>query len=968
MMNPTGCCRRVYPAFALAGVMLAASWSSADPALFVVEVGAEGRRSLLASMEAQGLRYVGVLDEHRIIVRGEGAALAGWDGARSFEALTAGRKAPATLLERLEGMTGLERSEPSAYVVLPSVRDAATRARVGELIDAAGGHAGLIASENLGMRAVVDAAGVSALLASPDVVWVEPASEPETDDDLLREFGGANYVELVDGFTGAGVPVEVVDSGLRVSHQDLLGASPELRTLNSNSLQHGTSSFGILFGDGVGDPEALGLIPSATALFSSYFHIPDRDAHLACLSGEPYLGQLQSNSWGSAVSRRYTAISAEMDHAIFRHGVVVVQSQSNAGTPDSRPEAWAKNIVSVGGVQGRGTLSRDDDAWGGVASTGPAVDGRIKPDLVMFNDGIWTTDGVGDGAYRSFTGTSAATPAVSGHFAIMMEMWAAGLFRGDAPAGPGGLPADQSPVTSIGWSPRPSVAMARALMINSARAYPFAHGAEDLGRYRQGWGTPDLRRLRDAASRTRVVDEEYPLRQGKAWARGYRVDPFEPELRITLVYMDPPALPNAATALINDLDLRVTSPSGRVYLGNGGLHDGIWSVEGGSPDRVNTVENVFVEFPEAGVWMVEVIARVVLEDALPETPAFDASFALVASGVRPWSGGEIIRPVDELPGAMTSEGQTRFVFEAVAFTPAGNGTVVMERNGAITALPLVWDGDTRYEALIEGVSCGEEVRMRFIAPTIGWMSASYPLDSRAMLTLRGEEEREILPGAGTSWEASSDPGLVSGSWQHGTPVGGGLRWDPPFDADGDGVCWLTDNRVGASGVSGGTARLVSPAYDLRGAHSGELRAHLWVACDDAGRAGEDAMTIEYSVDDGASWVPLGEERSTFRWAARSHPLPAQALGWPAVRFRFSIGDEAGDSITEAGVDGLRVVADGCGWCPADFDRDGILGLNDLVGFVGAFLDQDPPSDFDGNGSIDLLDLIMFSIAFNQGCG
>lgn len=967
MTNPTNSCRRRCAASAFAAVAFASTIAWSAPALFVVELDDGGRRVLYASMEAQGLRFVGVLDEQRIIVRGEAAALAGWGGARSFGALPSGRKAPASLLERLEELAGLERAEPSAYVVLPSIRDGATRARLGALIGELGGQAGLVDSENLGMRAVLDTTGVAALLESPDVVWIEPASGPETDDNLIREFGGVNYVELMDGFTGAGVTVEVVDSGLRVSHQDLLGSSPVLRTLNSNSLQHGTSSFGILFGDGTGDPGALGLIPSATALFSSYLYITDRDAHLACLSSEPYRGQLQTNSWGSAVSRRYTAISAEMDHAIFRHGVVVVQSQSNAGTPDSRPEAWAKNILSVGGVQGRGTLSRDDDAWGGVASTGPAVDGRIKPDLVMFNDGIWTTDGIGDAAYRSFTGTSAATPAVSGHFAVMMEMWAAGLFRGDLTFGPGGLPVDQSPTTSISWSDRPSVAMSKALMINSARPYPFSHGAEDLGRYRQGWGTPDLRRLRDAASRTKVVDEESPLRQGKAWARGYLVGPSAPELRITMVYTDPPALPNAAVALINDLDLRVTSPSGRVYLGNAGLHDGVWSVEGGSPDRVNTVENVFIESPEAGVWMVEVFARRVLQDALPSTPEFDAPFALVASGVSPWNG-QVLRPAQDSGGVAASDGRTRFVFEASGFSPSGNGLVVLERDGEFSTAPLVWDGGSRFEAEVDAPACGEEVRARFIAPTVGWLSASYPPDPRGMVRVRGDWEREIASAPGSSWQTVSGSGLVSGWWQHGTPVGGGLRWDPPFDADGDGVCWLTDNRVGASDVSGGVARLITPAFDLRGARAAALRLHLWLACDDAGRAGEDTMSIEYSTDDGASWSMLSVERSTFRWAEKSYDLPALALGWPAVRFRFSVGDAAGDSITEAGVDGLRVVADGCGWCPADFDRDGMLGLNDLVGFVSAFLDQDPRSDFDGNGSIDLLDLIMFSIAFSQGCG
>jgi len=40
------------------------------------------------------------------------------------------------------------------------------------------------------------------------------------------------------------------------------------------------------------------------------------------------------------------------------------------------------------------------------------------------------------------------------------------------------------------------------------------------------------------------------------------------ELRATLVWTDPPALPQAARVLINDLDLRVISPDLTEYLGN----------------------------------------------------------------------------------------------------------------------------------------------------------------------------------------------------------------------------------------------------------------------------------------------------------------------------------------------------------------------------------------------------------------
>ena len=100
-----------------------------------------------------------------------------------------------------------------------------------------------------------------------------------------------------------------------------------------------------------------------------------------------------------------------MDTIIFDLDLSILQSQSNQGTQFSRPEAWAKNIISVGGVYHHDTLTRADDGWSNGASIGPAEDGRIKPDLVNFYDQVFTTTGTSTTAYTpSFNGTSAATP------------------------------------------------------------------------------------------------------------------------------------------------------------------------------------------------------------------------------------------------------------------------------------------------------------------------------------------------------------------------------------------------------------------------------------------------------------------------------------------------------------------------------------------------------------------------------
>ena len=78
---------------------------------------------------------------------------------------------------------------------------------------------------------------------------------------------------------------------------------------------------------------------------------------------------------------------------------------------------------------------------------------------------------------------------------------------------------------------------------------------------------------------------------------------------------------------------QVTDPSGNVYWGNKGLKKNMWSTSGGKANTIDTVENVQVLNPAAGIWLVEVIASEINQDTHVETGATDADYALVVSGV-----------------------------------------------------------------------------------------------------------------------------------------------------------------------------------------------------------------------------------------------------------------------------------------------------------------------------------------------
>ncbi|MBV9209890.1 MAG: FG-GAP repeat protein [Acidobacteria bacterium] len=458
-----------------------------------------------------------------------------------------------------------------------------------------------------------------------EVLFIDRWSAPEADMDIVRSVGGANFIENTLGFNGQGVRAEVMDGNMLATHQDFQdGLATLFHGAHSDpDVSHGTCTFGIVFGSGAGNAQARGMLPGAQKIFASYISLTNRYTHTQELVAPPYNAVFQSNSWGDALTTSYSTISAEMDDILFKNDFVIVQSQSNNGNQFSRPQAWAKNVVSIGGVFHRNTASETDDCWCNGASTGPAADGRNKPDLAYFYDSIFTTAGTANNSYTTgFNGTSAATPITAGHFGIFFQMWHNGLFH--------------NPTGATVFDSRPHMTTAKAMMINTAHQWnPVGTGA-DITRVRQGWGRADLKNLYDLRDQMFIVNETDVLTN--LGSRSYSLDVpagSTTPLKATLVFADPMGNTASTQSRINDLSLKVTSPSNVVYWGNVGLGGtSLWSTAGGTANTIDTVENVFVQNPEAGRWTVQVIASEVVQDSHSETTAVDADYALVVSGVR----------------------------------------------------------------------------------------------------------------------------------------------------------------------------------------------------------------------------------------------------------------------------------------------------------------------------------------------
>jgi len=115
---------------------------------------------------------------------------------------------------------------------------------------------------------------------------------------------------------------------------------------------------------------------------------------------------------------------------------------------------------------------------------------------------------------------------------------------------------------------------------------------------------------------------------------------------VTLTWSEPPGAVGSGNCVVNNLDLRLTSPTGEVFLGNN-LVAGR-ATPAGTPDKINSTEMVLLDSAAAGDWLLEVIGTEV------NVGNPNQGFALLVSGslapaVPPSPGaGRIIRRTEPI--------------------------------------------------------------------------------------------------------------------------------------------------------------------------------------------------------------------------------------------------------------------------------------------------------------------------------
>ncbi|MEM7202014.1 MAG: S8 family serine peptidase [Planctomycetota bacterium] len=476
------------------------------------------------------------------------------------------------------------------------------------------------------------------------VMWLDHWSAPEVDmNNALVQTGARNLHSLAMPIDGKGMAGHVYE-GVLSTHQEFRAEPPYRGTpqsvISASVEQHGTNTAGCIYSFGRHPTIAAfrGGVPFAQMYYTRLGAGNRYNLYNQLTNPAGSLQALASTaSWGGGRTTSYNATSAQTDTAIFDHDFFVTQSQSNAGARPSRPEAWAKNMASVGGFLHRNNSNPGDDCWCRTGSIGPASDGRIGVTLTGYYDSILTTNTGGAASYMSgFGGTSGATPLVNGMCQLGIQMFTDGMFGYDA-----------APTFNDRFENKPHFTTSKVMMMASARQlrYNSSGVSQGANRFQQGWGFPHVGDLYDARDDMLVIDEENATVTGasrdvlsQGGSRDYLVfvPAGEEELKVAMTYADPAPSPVVQSQhRLNDLDLEVFAPDGTRYPGNEGLRSGPGSAA--SPTATedkDTEEMVILRTPASGMWRVTVSAPQVVVDSHVETAATDADYALAVKGMR----------------------------------------------------------------------------------------------------------------------------------------------------------------------------------------------------------------------------------------------------------------------------------------------------------------------------------------------
>lgn len=280
-----------------------------------------------------------------------------------------------------------------------------------------------------------------------------------------------------------------------------------------------------------------------------------------------YKLSVQNHSYGTGIENYYGADAASYDMSVWNNPALLhVFSAGNSGTGSPGSGIYsgipgianltgsfkmAKNIITVGATDSFNIVAS-------LSSRGPAFDGRVKPDLVVFGE----------------DGSSGAAALVSGTAALVQQAYK-----------------DQ-------YNSLPPAALVKAVLLNSAddigeKHVDFISGYGSLNAYAAVNTIEQKRFLIDSVAQNEI--EIFPI----------AIPPGIAKLKITVTWTDTAAIPNAKKTLVNDIDavleLSATNESWHPWVLSSYPHkDSLLLAAARKRDTLNNTEQITLDNPHAG--------------------------------------------------------------------------------------------------------------------------------------------------------------------------------------------------------------------------------------------------------------------------------------------------------------------------------------------------------------------------------
>ncbi|QHT65517.1 S8 family serine peptidase [Rhodocytophaga rosea] len=413
---------------------------------------------------------------------------------------------------------------------------------------------------------------INKVIAVNGVLYVgKEATNPRVESPVKDMNLNPNTVNRIHHFfpalTGEGITISIQEQPYNTEDIDLKGRHIPSSISAGEASTHATDMATIAAGAGNSFITGKGVAWGASVTSSDFEDLlPDADEDYATLNS-----WVQNHSYGTEIENFYGTRAEAFDKSANRNPTLLhVFSSGNEGAATSATGPYqgieglanltgnfkmSKNILTVGSVDAVGQPVA-------FSSRGPAYDGRIKPEVVAY----------------STAGTSNSAALVSGIAALLQQAY-------------------QQQQGNL-----PPAALLKSLLINSAQ------DAGPVGiDYITGFGNVDAYRTLQNLTAKRYFSGS--ISQGQTKSFPLQVPATARKLKVTLVWNDPAALPNAGFALVNDLDMQLTT-EGNTWLP--------WKLDPSADfakltkaatrgaDHLNTIEQIMLDKPVAGTYTITV--------------------------------------------------------------------------------------------------------------------------------------------------------------------------------------------------------------------------------------------------------------------------------------------------------------------------------------------------------------------------